>query len=73
MLTHALLFESGKVSLGFFSVADCVNCLDSESIELDSVIGLDSERLDSVFESEVLNLRICVCFGLQICQIRFCV
>ena len=53
MLAHALLSVFSKASLGFFGVVDCVNCLDSESIELDSVIVLESQRLDSVFESEV--------------------
>ena len=53
VLPHALLFKFGKASLGFFGVVDCVGCLDSESIELDSVIVLESERLDSVFESKL--------------------
>ncbi len=48
VLPHALLFESGKASLGFFGVVDCVIDLDSESA-LDSV-RLDSKPfLDSVF------------------------
>ena len=50
VLPHALLFESGKASLGFFGVVDSVSCLDSEkldsrfcfceSIGLDSVVSL---------------------------------
>ena len=51
LLRTLLIF--GKALLRFFSVVDCVSCLDSESIELDSVIVLESQRLDSVFESEV--------------------
>ena len=56
VLPHALFFESGKASLGFFEVVDSVSCLDSESkLSLDSesalhsALGLPSWRgVDSV-------------------------
>ena len=38
LLRTLLIF--GKALLRFFGVVDCVSCLDSESIELDSVIVL---------------------------------
>ena len=53
MLPHAL-FVFGKVSLGFFSVVDCVSCLDSKSIGLDSKFCFCESWLDC--ESETLKL-----------------
>ena len=55
VLPHALLFESGKASLGFFGVVDSVSCLDSEKLDsrfcfceswLDSKLFLDCESID---------------------------
>ena len=58
MLAHALFIFS-KASLGFFGVVDCVSFLDSEFIELDSVIVYKSKlpKLDSKFSLDSLSLR----------------
>ena len=75
VLPHTLLLIFGKASLRFFEVVDSVSCLDSKKLDSKFCFceSLESMELDSVFESEVLNLRFCVCFRFQICQIGFCV
>ncbi len=52
MLPHALLLIFGKALIRFFEVGDCVSCLDFESVNLDSVIVLDSES-----KTKTLNLE----------------
>ena len=59
MLPHALFILFGKASHKFFEVVDSVKCLDSESVELDSVIVYKSKlpKLDSKFSLDSLSLR----------------
>ena len=52
MLPHALLLIFGKALIRFFEVGACVSCLDFESVNLDSVIVLDSES-----KTKTLNLE----------------